>query len=972
LIYRPSTPSTSIDERIIKLVRAAVAPPPTSKEDRSFSAYYEGAIKLAQWRPNWELAAVLCLLYAKKLESVNVQEAVTIYRRGLEFLDPYSNKEPMKRYPLVEVPRKPESGIVDKVIHTDRESHFIADLTGLSDLEFASTTRSWESSLAYLRADPALPARLLLGRARAFAAMPQYRAATENYLSALAVPGIRNNPALQVQALLGLAQLAEYAKAPYNRCAGVWLNQAMSTVPASEVDRYPQLSMALGYTYATSGKRSCATKHFQTALDIYAKMNDGIGKSRAELNLGILSLQNGDLVTAETLLSWAYQDLQKHIPSNTDPPEPHASSVTVWLAACKLAMGKTADVPQLLKQTLTAINAHLGDLRTDQGQVSYLAQIATLFDVVVRYHLYPIGDQPSTEALSSLLHSVESARGISLPGLMAGTKRAKAFGAKAPGNSLAAVPIQLNATDLLPVNPQAVHGPSRLVFKVLSDETLVFLVTPQAATKIHLHRAKLSRTQLRELIEQARKPFGLIGARRGSRWRAKAEAAAQALPPDSVERTLAPLSQALLEPVAGFLPADGTTLLIEPDDALWGIPFAALRVGGRYLVDRWPLEYGFVPSGRELAPAKAWNRGLIIGNPVMPRHLDPLWGAAEESKGICGLFEHKPGRYAQLLQRQQATWEALYMGAGNADVIHLATHGSADDDDPLESYVALAPSQARRSTQGGRIPLAPDDGLLTVEKLLKAKPQLHADLVVLSACESGLGQISSDGLVGLARAWLGVGAHTVLVSQWNVDDGATSLLMRTFYEQYLRMGTPNKSVALQAAMKAVRENPGWSSAPYWAPFLLIGAGELRLAPPSKERTVAASLPSGQTVCATVPDPPKMRSERIFFQPNETIIDPAAFPILDELIKILNRNSEIRHLRIRGHVGKHAPSVNSMMLSRRRAESVLAYLVEHGVERSRLSIGTCRPRASGATDDRVDFAILEDLGSRYEEPSCSGK
>ncbi|MFM7575932.1 MAG: CHAT domain-containing protein, partial [Microcystaceae cyanobacterium] len=94
---------------------------------------------------------------------------------------------------------------------------------------------------------------------------------------------------------------------------------------------------------------------------------------------------------------------------------------------------------------------------------------------------------------------------------------------------------------------------------------------------------------------------------------------------------------------------------------------------------------------------------------------------------------------------------------------------------------------------------------------------LPTDLVVLSACQTGLGRISGDGMLGLSRAFIIAGARTVIVSQWSVSDSATKELMLAFYQHYLATG--NKAIALQKAMQKVRSMAEYKHPRFWAAFL---------------------------------------------------------------------------------------------------------------------------------------------------------
>ena len=98
--------------------------------------------------------------------------------------------------------------------------------------------------------------------------------------------------------------------------------------------------------------------------------------------------------------------------------------------------------------------------------------------------------------------------------------------------------------------------------------------------------------------------------------------------------------------------------------------------------------------------------------------------------------------------------------------------------------------------------------------------QLRARLVVLSCCHSGQGEIKAEGVVGIARAFLGAGARSVLVSLWAIHDEATMMFMEIFYRNLIK--GKSASVSLNRAMKFLRESTKFSAVKYWAPFVLIG------------------------------------------------------------------------------------------------------------------------------------------------------
>lgn len=143
--------------------------------------------------------------------------------------------------------------------------------------------------------------------------------------------------------------------------------------------------------------------------------------------------------------------------------------------------------------------------------------------------------------------------------------------------------------------------------------------------------------------------------------------------------------------------------------------------------------------------------------------------------------------------------------------IHFATHGYLDTERPSLSALVLSQLDAQNH---------PVDGFLRVDDIYNLR--LNADLVVLSACETGLGkEVRGEGLMGLTRAFLYAGAPRVIVSLWNVNDRATASLMGALYRNMLRQGM-RPAQALRRAQLELRRNKQWSSPYYWAAFELQG------------------------------------------------------------------------------------------------------------------------------------------------------
>jgi CHAT domain-containing protein len=148
---------------------------------------------------------------------------------------------------------------------------------------------------------------------------------------------------------------------------------------------------------------------------------------------------------------------------------------------------------------------------------------------------------------------------------------------------------------------------------------------------------------------------------------------------------------------------------------------------------------------------------------------------------------------------------------GQYRIVHFATHGLLNNEHPELSGVVLS-----LVDQAGN----PQDGFLRLHDIYNMK--LPADLVVLSACNTGLGKdVRGEGLIGLTRGFMYAGASGVMSSLWKVDDEATAELMKIFYSAMLNDGLA-PAAALRQAQLTLRKQKRWHSPYYWASFVLQG------------------------------------------------------------------------------------------------------------------------------------------------------
>ena len=320
--------------------------------------------------------------------------------------------------------------------------------------------------------------------------------------------------------------------------------------------------------------------------------------------------------------------------------------------------------------------------------------------------------------------------------------------------------------------------------------------------------------------------------------------------PREIDEKADPLTATLLGPARDAI-AD-RRLLIVADGALHRLPFAALSVPG---TDR--PEDGYVPlivrheivsvpsttvlanlreqtARREPAPKTL----AIFADPVFGGSDDPrtpgdanlaagegladlpragiqippdrLPGTEREARAILGLVGDRGQTFAALgfdANRARAVSAEL----GNYRIVHFATHGFANDDEPGLSGLVL--SLVDESAN-------PTNGFLRLADIFNLR--LSAELVVLSACDTGLGKtVGGEGTLGLARGFAYAGAPRLLLSLWNVDDEGTSVLMQQFYRNHLQVGS-SPAAALRAAQLEMLREPAFRSPYYWAAFSFQG------------------------------------------------------------------------------------------------------------------------------------------------------
>jgi CHAT domain-containing protein/Tfp pilus assembly protein PilF len=601
----------------------------------------------------------------------------------------------------------------------------------------------------------------------AYSVIGDYPKAIQNYQQALTIAQEITNYQLEGKILGNLGSiylfLGKYSQAiDYQK---QWLAMAR------EIDDKQNQGNALGnlgFTYYSLKDYPNAIDYQQQSLAIARKIKDRLGQGTSLLNLGLAFYKSGNLPIAEKNL---YQ------------------AINIWeaLRNTKLKLQDTNKVSlfdtqintyTLLQQVLIAQN------KPDQS--------------------LEISERGRARALVELIASRLSSNNSNE--------------AKPPQSLTIAEMKQIaNIHNSTLVQYSIIRDVGKVEFKEL--ELYIWVIKPTG--EVTFRKADLKplwqkeNTTLDDIVITSRNSIGARGtAFRGIKVTYNPNA-------PKAKNNLKRVHELLINPIADLLPKNSNDRVIFiPQTSLFLVPFAALQdADGKYLIEKHTILTSPSIQVLDLTHKQKQRIGtkpiqgkdtLIVGNPTMPsvapkigetpQQLIPLPGAEQEANAISKLLKTEP------LIGSKATEATVVQRLPQARFVHLATHGIFDDIQGLNSGIALTPS-------------GKDDGLLTASEILDLK--LNAELVVLSACDTGRGRISGDGVIGLSRSLISAGVPSVLVSLWSVPDAPTALLMTEFYQNLQKR--PDKAQALrQAMLTTMKNNPNPVD---WAAFTLIGEAE---------------------------------------------------------------------------------------------------------------------------------------------------
>lgn len=423
-----------------------------------------------------------------------------------------------------------------------------------------------------------------------------------------------------------------------------------------------------------------------------------------------------------------------------------------------------------------------------QGQVSsafdYVerSKARALVDMLARKKDFAVsgGDAERVRELLARADSAEASMWTAEPGEAATARRSAASQAR---QDLAAAAPEL--TSLVTVSAlgagavqQALAADETLLEYYYSDTDLfAFIVTREAVSGVRLDATSLDRD-----VQAFRKAVQTPSSQGWS------------------EASIG-LHRRLIAPLQDRLRTEN--LIIVPHGSLHYLPFNALSDGAGFLIERHAVR--ILPAAtvlKFLAASRPERPGTLLafGNPDLGNARYDLAFAQTEAESITKAFPN-----SRALLRKEASKTAFRKYASDFRMLHVASHGEFDADRPLASSLLLSPDGA-------------DNGRLTVGELYSMR--VEAELVTLSACETGLGKVANgDDVVGLTRGFLYAGASTIVASLWQVEDRSTGELMTSFY-QALAKGSGKREALRAAQAEFLRKQPHPF---FWAAFQLTGA-----------------------------------------------------------------------------------------------------------------------------------------------------
>lgn len=568
-----------------------------------------------------------------------------------------------------------------------------------------------------------------------------------------------------------------------------------------------------GLTYLESGELNLAEQDFRKALKLTQSIGDSVNEAKVTLALARSLLLQNQRTEAKAFFEQAI------VRANAVPLPEVKWQALYGLSKCAKSLGDTDQQVVYLVQAIEIVDSLRASLKLAEFQDGFLADKQVLYDDLLLLRMdqgdwvaaYKVSEQARgrnfidllgnqkvdlldgadeedlrrEENLRSRKEILERQLSSDDPTLVERVTQQLTTTRQEYSDFLLALRARNpELTEFISVEPmgvkdvQALLDPETAVvqYHVTENELVIFLISQQ---EIKAFREPLLRSTLRTQILNIR------------------ERLQNASNLDVLQTTL---SSNLVQPIATSL-SPFKRLAIIPHRELHLTPFGVLKWNNALLLETHALYYS--PSGSVLRYTMSKersqsNRVLAIGNPKLNSEAFNLPLAEKEARRMLWSFPE-----AKVLTGEQATKTWLVENIQNYGIIHLAMHGEFRPEAPLLSGLQLAPD-------------ANNNGVLTAADVFGLR--LNADMVALSACQTGLGRITEgDEIIGLNRSFVYAGTRQVLSSLWRVDDVSTSVLIKHFYRN---LATMNRAEALRQAQMTTRQQ--YPHPTYWAGITLSG------------------------------------------------------------------------------------------------------------------------------------------------------
>ncbi len=610
-------------------------------------------------------------------------------------------------------------------------------------------------------------------------------------------------------------------------------------------------TMNLGILYKTLGRETRAIELYEAALALFIKLENDEGILNALTNLGSTYQEMGNLEMSEMYLRQALEKsqtlkykeavtinmnnlantlnfenkldealtlLEQALPMAEDLGKPELSVATLLSSGDNYERrGALDEAMDYYNRALKLVEQQRISLNRDEFKIGYFSQQRYIYESIVHLLGKMTSEDTAADYAAQAFHIAEQSKARALLDLLTEAR---------PDTGIAALPVTEPVT-LKQVQTQILDKKTVMLSYFLGDSS-----SSLWAISYNKYRQYIlpNRDFLQNQIEVLR--YALENPK---------ETQIEFFIESSHK-----LYQALVQPAEEFI-GKNTRLIIAPDGVLHLLPFEVLlreEPGNAkrasyadlpYLIKRNPVGYGQsasilvnVMQRRQQKKPRAARTLFAMGDPVFEAAIDSavrqgpatlsggtsyerLKFSGNEIRSIGVLF---PESNTTILLREKATEENLKAAPAlkTADYIHLATHGLINERNPEFSGLLFP-----QTTASG------EDGFLQTDEICKF--DLHADLIVLSACETGLGKmIRGEGVIGLTRAFMFAGSPSVVVSLWKVSDASTAVLMKRLYSELIKKNR-DKVEAFRLAKLALMKHESYSHPFYWAPFILTGNWE---------------------------------------------------------------------------------------------------------------------------------------------------